>query len=118
MFDTCEVSLINYFELNTLSFQLLYGTNNIVNLTFAVKLVKNSFNRGATIAQWIRLRLSPGFESQAHHQRFYQFIFDLCHVEKTKINKMWPGMAHFKNSFNKISKVSVHRHRLLNWPHL
>ena len=39
------------------------------------------------IAQWIRLSLPscrPGIESQANHQRFYQFIFELCHVEKTK----------------------------------
>ena len=34
------------------------------------------FFRGAAIAQWIRLRLPswrPGFESQAHHLRFFQF---------------------------------------------
>ena len=30
--------------------------------------------------------LSP-FESQAHHQLFYQFIFDSCHVKKTKKQK-------------------------------
>ena len=59
---------------------------------------KINFNRGATIAQWIRMRLPsccPGFESQAHHPCFSQFIFDLCHVEKMKINKkecreVWP----------------------------
>ena len=35
----------------------------------------------AAIAQWIRLRLpfaSPGFESQAHHLRFYSQI--LCYI--------------------------------------
>ena len=39
-----------------------------------------------------------GFESQAHHLRF-QFI-KLCNVEKTKINKKRPELAHFyKNIF-------------------
>ena len=62
---------------------------------------------GAAIAQWIHLQLPfchPGFESQAHHQRFYQFIFDLCRVEKTKINKKSPGFAHF---FKKIRKQKL-----------
>ena len=39
--------------------------------------------------QWIRLCLRSsdrGFESQSHHQSFYQFIFESCHVEKTKRN--------------------------------
>ena len=52
---------------------------------------------GAAIAQWIRLRLPscrPGFESQAHHLRFHEFI-ELCNVGKTKINKKRPGLAHF-----------------------
>ena len=60
--------------------------------------VSKTNTRGAAIAQWIRLRLPscrPGFESQAHHQCFYQYIFVLCHVEKTKVNKMRPGLAHF-----------------------
>ena len=34
--------------------------------------------------------------SQAHHLRFYQFIFELCDVKMTKINKERPGMAHIK----------------------
>ena len=45
---------------------------------------------GVAIAKWISLCLpSCGlrFESQAHHLCFYQFIFELCRVEKTKINK-------------------------------
>ena len=54
---------------------------------------------GTTITQWIRLCLPschPGFESsQAHHQCFYQFILGLCHVEKTKINRKRPRLAHF-----------------------
>ena len=40
--------------------------------------------------------LRPRFESQAHHLRFYQFIFELCDVKMTKINKERPGMAHIK----------------------
>ena len=60
--------------------------------------------RGAAIAQWIRLRLQfccPGFESQAHHIRFHQFI-DLCYVEKTKINIKEAGIDPFlKNSWDK-----------------
>ena len=53
---------------------------------------------GAAIAQWICLHLPfcrPRFESQAHQLRFYQFIFELCHVEKPKINKNEGGLAHF-----------------------
>ena len=56
---------------------------------------------GAAIAPWIRLRLPsccPGFESQAHHLCFHQFI-KLCNVEKTKINKNRPGLAHFFKNF-------------------
>ena len=37
----------------------------------------------------------PGFESQAHHLCFHQFIKKLCNVEKTKINKKRPRLAHF-----------------------
>ena len=58
--------------------------------------------RVAAIAQWIHLRLPsrrPGFEYQTHQLRFYQIIFDLRHVEKTKINKKRSGLAHFKNLF-------------------
>ena len=55
-------------------------------------------NHTSTIAQWIRLRLpscNPGFESQAHHLRYYQFIIVLCNVEKTKINKKVAGIGPF-----------------------
>ena len=53
--------------------------------------------RATAIAQWIRLRLQsshPRFESKAHYLCFHQFI-QLCNVEKTKINKKRPGLAHF-----------------------
>ena len=44
----------------------------------------------AAKAQWIHLHLPPcrpGLESQEHHLCFYQFMFELCHVEKTKIKR-------------------------------
>ena len=52
---------------------------------------------GAAIAQWIRLCLPichPRFESHAHHLCFYQFILNLCHVEKTKVCKKRAGLSH------------------------
>ena len=55
---------------------------------------------GVAIAQWISLWLPsccPGFESQAPRLRFLQFI-ELYNVEKTKINKKRPGLAHFKKT--------------------
>ena len=54
---------------------------------------------GATIAHCICLRIPtccPGFESQAHHLCFLQFILELCHVEKTKINKEEDRINPFK----------------------
>ena len=60
-----------------------YAYHTIVQLT-------NCQVGGATIGQWIRLCLPscrPAFESQANHLLFSQFVFELCHVEKTKINK-------------------------------
>ena len=66
---------------------------------------KQSYNKnkqwGAAIPQWIRQRLPsccPRFESLAYHQCFYQFKFDLCHAEKTNINKKRPGLAHLKKT--------------------
>ena len=50
---------------------------------------KFRYNRGAAVAQWIRLRLPScrqRVESSAHHLCFYQFIFELYNLEKTKIN--------------------------------
>ena len=78
---------------------------------------KTSLRWGAAIAQWICLRLPSccrGFTSQSHHQHFYQFKieFKLWRVEKTKINKKKPGLAHLLNKKtsiikkqNKISKI-------------
>ena len=53
-----------------------------------VDRLKRSTKGGVAKAQWIRMRHKssrPGFESQA--LRFYQFIFELFHVEKTKLTK-------------------------------
>ena len=48
--------------------------------------------------------LRPRFESQAHHLRFYQFIFELCDVKRTKINKkrarQWPTNKKTKSMSN------------------
>ena len=56
---------------------------------------------GAAVAQWIRLRLPscrPGFESQAHHLSFYQFIFELYHVEKDENKQKEAGIGPFLNN--------------------
>ena len=45
-------------------------------------------------------------ESQAHHLRFYQCKFDLCHVVKTTINKKMPRLPHSKNIY-KLQKESL-----------
>ena len=53
---------------------------------------------GAAIAQWMHLHLPSchtGFKSQTHHLHLYQFIFELCRVEKTKINKKEAGIGPF-----------------------
>ena len=54
--------------------------------------------RGAAIAQSSRLRLPschPSFESQAHYLCFYRITFELCHVQKTYINKKRSGLGYF-----------------------
>ena len=59
-------------------------------VTVTIVTVLKTFTGGAAIAEWIRLCLTschPGFESQAPQLCFYQFIFELCHDEKTKVNK-------------------------------
>ena len=43
-------------------------------------------------------------ESHAYHLCFHQFLFELCNVEKTKINKKRPELAHFlKKSLNNLA---------------
>ena len=67
----------------------------------------------AAIAQWIRLRLpscQPRFESQARRQSFYQFTFELCHMEKTKTNKKRPWK---KSVLWPILRIIQTSHRLL-----
>ena len=66
--------------------------------------------RGATIAQWIHLRLPschPGFESQAHHLCFYHFIFELCCVEKTKIHQKEARIDPLKKFFKYFLRLPV-----------
>ena len=55
---------------------------------------------GAAIAQWIRLCLPsccPGFESQAHHLRFYhlQYLCYICYVKRTKVKQKEAGFGPF-----------------------
>ena len=72
-----------------------------------LKTDQKNFQRwDAAIAQWIRLSLPfcrPGFECQAHHVCFFQFIsyklyiFHLnWNVKRTKINKKSPRLVHLK----------------------
>ena len=42
-----------------------------------------------------RIRLRPGFESQAHHLPFNKFIFELYHSEKTKVTIKEAGIGPF-----------------------
>ena len=76
----------------------LLETQNNKNIIFADSKVRRKTLRllatkttqhknifvGVAIAQWIRLCLPSWFESQEHHQCYYQFIFDLCHIERRK----------------------------------
>ena len=51
----------------------------------------------AAIAPWFRLRLpscSPGFESQAHHLRFFQFVLKL-YRENNKNKQKEAGIGPF-----------------------
>ena len=71
---------------------------------------KPTVDRGAGIAQWIRLYLPsclpPGFESQAHHLRFFHLLSILCyicHVKRTQINKKRPGLDIFLKEITLIS---------------
>ena len=56
----------------------------------SLMLIKDIQREAAALAQWIRMRLSsrgPWFKSQTQHPRIIQLIFDLCHLEKTKIKR-------------------------------
>ena len=48
--------------------------------------------RAAAIAPWFCLHLpscSPGFESQAHHLRFFKFVIELCCEKNEKRSQNW-----------------------------
>ena len=71
---------------------------NATNSPYATILTKLS-SGGAAIAQWIRLHLRscpPGFKS---HLRFCKFLFELCHVEKTKITLNWKTKLSYNSHF-------------------
>ena len=64
----------------------------------------------ASIVHWICLRLPsccPGFESQAHHLHFYQFIFELCHRENDENKQKEAELAHFFKKNTILSKEVV-----------
>ena len=48
--------------------------------------------------------LPPGFESQAHHLHFRQFI-ELYNLEKTNINRKGSGLAHIKNKMRSVANL-------------
>ena len=83
-------------------------------------MLKQIFAWGAAIAQWFRLCLPfghPGFKFQAHHLRFFQFVWFklyICHlnwnVKRTKINKKRPGLPHKKQIF-----ACFVSHRVTRW---
>ena len=65
---------------------------------FKLKIQRICLIWDAALAQWIRLCLPscrPWFESQAHHLHFYLSIFELCHVERMKINEKEAGIGPF-----------------------
>ena len=75
---------------------------------------------GAAVAQWIRLRLPscrPGFESQAHHLSFYQFIFELYHVEKDENKQKEAGIGPLKKTIER-GGASLFQYSFLNGPTL
>ena len=82
-------------------------------LIFETKIVKRYCNILYHFTEWrknvalfgVPLQLSgfvctlhpatPGLSRKAKHLCFYQFIFELCHVEMTKMKKKKPGLTHF-----------------------
>ena len=79
--------------LNVCDFQLILFLTHLSYFLIG-KLLKNGC-RHCSVESSVPSILLPGFETQAHHLCFYQFIFVLCHVEKTKINKKRSVLAHF-----------------------
>ena len=68
-------------------------------MTFAS--IKKLLNRSAVIAKWIRLHLPscrPGFESQAYHLRFYQFIIVSFGKDENKQKGAGIGSIFFKKN--------------------
>ena len=108
-FKTLKNTCPKIYQNISLKFSLHLWSSNSIQYLSAPPISKdksNKFNKqlvngGAAVAQWIRFCLPscrPRFESQAHHLCFYQFEFELWHVEKTKNKqKKRPGLVHLKN---------------------
>ena len=88
------------------------------------KLEQTKFFTGGRHISLNRLRLSscrPRFESQAHHLCFYQFTFELCHMEKTKITeKSRELISNLKqtktiHSNNLVQKGHTYRQTVINF---
>ena len=56
----------------------------------------------------------PGFEFQAHHLHFYQFMFELFHVEKTKGGRDFPNFN--IESLGKLFKKDLNLKKLILIP--
>ena len=83
-------NLSNFLSIKYLYFsrtlaQNIYSSLEKIKALFSQNISKTfsqitfRINRGAAVAQWIRLRLPscrPGFDSQAHHLCFFQFQFE------------------------------------------
>ena len=55
----------------------------------------------------------PRFDS-SHRQNFIEHLFIINCIEKTKINKKRPGIAHFFNKTEKSIKVNLNDHKKLS----
>ena len=63
----------------------------------------------AAIAPWFRLRLpfcGPGFESQAHLLRFFQFVLLELYPENNKNRRKEAGIGPFFKKNNERSKLN------------
>ena len=78
-------------------YALIFSWCSLIDTILSLNCERTKRVWGAAVAQYIRLRnpsCHPGFDSQANHLHFFQFKFELWHVEKTKLNKKrrldWP----------------------------
>ena len=93
-----KMDLFKFALRDLLLFLLCHSTNKLFSNTRVwVVEIQNVFKklfqvecRKSSVDLFAPSILPTKFESQAHHLRFYQFIFEYCRVEKTKINKTRP----------------------------